>query len=119
MSEYELLNNIEDAEEFHREVVAKWRWVRWGIPASVAATVVGALIEGLGAAVGVDAGTLAVNVAVPSMLIGVMFFLWFMFTVPRRKIDSFTSSVVFPRDSAKQLRDARRKHVEYTMRSQS
>jgi hypothetical protein len=117
--ECKYLAKIEDAEDLHREVIAKWRWVRIGVPVNVVVVIASAFFGPFGTTVGIDTGGVAFAGVVIGLFMMTLCVLWFSFTVPRSDGSySWERRMLHPHDTAKKVKEAKRGHLEFIMQQQ-
>lgn len=106
--ELQLLDDIDEAEQLHKVVVTKWRWVTVGFPVCALVMLAGCLLGGFGVAAG---GFVSTLIGFP-VFVGLMIFVWFFNTTPKRA-GGYSKLLYRPHETAEMIRKARAKHLEY------
>lgn len=111
--ESELLYAIDCAEEDHRAVVRKWRWVTCSMP-------LGAMVFVIGCAMGVFGhGEMCAALIASSLVLTAMCFTWFINTAPRHKGNySSQRTIIHPTETKKAVAKAKHALLQHTILDQ-
>ena len=112
--ESELLYAIDCAEEEHRTVVRKWRWVTWSMPLGAVFFVLGCLMGVFGH------GELCATIVSSSLLLPAMCLGWFLGTVPRHEKSGYSSDrrIIHPTETKKTVAATKHSLLQHTILDQ-